>query len=240
MEVFMVNLKAVPEEKDNIEVVVMDDPGEFEFQESYTTDTEKEAIVKHAEALCRASMEYSDYIAYLRANVGMDACAFFNNISKSNNKKIRIEVHHAPLTLFDIIKLVLDRAIRTGEEINCMLLAEEATRIHYMNQVGLIPLSKTLHEVVHNSDKLVIPLYMIYGDFRAFLNMFSEELELKENKPIRDKIQRVIDQTRELNEHSFDILKEKFTYIDVDGFQMPVKIEDKKDVEEKISEQKIA
>ena len=109
-----------------------------------------------------------------------------------------------------------------------------------MNQVGLIPLSKTLHEVVHNSDKLVIPLYMIYGDFRAFLNMFSEELELKENKPIRDKIQRVIDQTRELNEHSFDILKEKFTYIDVDGFQMPVKIEDKKDVEEKISEQKIA
>ena len=39
MEVFMVNLKAVPEEKDNIEVVVMDDPGEFEFQESYTTDT---------------------------------------------------------------------------------------------------------------------------------------------------------------------------------------------------------
>ena len=54
-----------------------------------TTDTEKEAIVKHAEALCRASMEYSDYIAYLRANVGMDACAFFNNISKSNNKKIQ-------------------------------------------------------------------------------------------------------------------------------------------------------
>ena len=184
-------MTAVDKENDNIEVMVIDNPGEYEYQENYETDTEKEAIVKQAEALCRASMEYSDYIAYLRSNVGMDACAFFNNISKANSKKIRIEVHHAPLTLFDIIKLVLDRAIRTGDEINPMLLAEEATRIHYMNQVGLIPLSKTLHEVVHNSDKLVIPMYMVYGDFRAFLENFSEELEMKENSHIKATIQKM-------------------------------------------------
>ena len=228
-------MTAVDKENDNIEVMVIDNPGEYEYQESYETDTEKEAIVKQAEALCRASMEYSDYIAYLRSNVGMDACAFFNNISKANSKKIRIEVHHAPLTLFDIIKLVLDRAIRTGDEINPMLLAEEATRIHYMNQVGLIPLSKTLHEVVHNSDKLVIPMYMVYGDFRAFLENFSEELEMKENSHIKAKIQKMIDQTRELNDKSFDVLKEKFTYITVDGFEMPVKIEDKEEAEKEVT-----
>lgn len=228
-------MTAVDKENDNIEVMVIDNPGEYEYQENYETDTEKEAIVKQAEALCRASMEYSDYIAYLRSNVGMDACAFFNNISKTNSKKIRIEVHHAPLTLFDIIKLVLDRAIRTGDEINPMLLAEEATRIHYMNQVGLIPLSKTLHEVVHNSDKLVIPMYMVYGDFRAFLENFSEELEMKENSHIKEKIQKMIDQTRELNDKSFDVLKEKFTYITVDGFEMPVKIEDKEEAEKEVT-----
>ena len=228
-------MTAVDKENDNIEVMVIDNPGEYEYQENYETDPEKEAIVKQAEALCRASMEYSDYIAYLRSNVGMDACAFFNNISKANSKKIRIEVHHAPLTLFDIIKLVLDRAIRTGDEINPMLLAEEATRIHYMNQVGLIPLSKTLHEVVHNSDKLVIPMYMVYGDFRAFLENFSEELEMKENSHIKAKIQKMIDQTRELNDKSFDVLKEKFTYITVDGFEMPVKIEDKEEAEKEVT-----
>lgn len=228
-------MTAVDKENDNIEVMVIDNPGEYEYQENYETDTEKESIVKQAEALCRASMEYSDYIAYLRSNVGMDACAFFNNISKANSKKIRIEVHHAPLTLFDIIKLVLDRAIRTGDEINPMLLAEEATRIHYMNQVGLIPLSKTLHEVVHNSDKLVIPMYMVYGDFRAFLENFSEELEMKENSHIKAKIQKMIDQTRELNDKSFDVLKEKFTYITVDGFEMPVKIEDKEEAEKEVT-----
>ena len=228
-------MTAVDKENDNIEVMVIDNPGEYEYQENYETDTEKEAIVKQAEALCRASMEYSDYIAYLRSNVGMNACAFFNNISKANSKKIRIEVHHAPLTLFDIIKLVLDRAIRTGDEINPMLLAEEATRIHYMNQVGWIPLSKTLHQVVHKSDKLVIPMYMVYGDFRAFLENFSEELEMKENSHIKAKIQKMIDQTRELNDKSFDVLKEKFTYITVDGFEMPVKIEDKEEAEKEVT-----
>ena len=49
-------MTAVENEKENIEVVVIDNPGEFEFQESYETDTEKENIVKHAEALCRAFM----------------------------------------------------------------------------------------------------------------------------------------------------------------------------------------
>ena len=47
----------------------------------------------------------------------------------------------------------------------------------------------------------------------------------------------MIDQTRELNDKSFDILKEKFTYITVDGFEMPVKIEDKEDAKEVIKKE---
>lgn len=223
------------ESNDNIEVVVFENPGEFEYQEACETDTEKNNIVKAVEAEVRASLEYSDYIAYLRANVGMDACAFFNNVSKTNNKKVRIEVHHAPLTLYDITKLVLDRAIRTGEEINTLLLAEEVTRIHYMNQVGLIPLSKTLHEVVHKSDKLTIPLYMVFGDFRTFLEMYQEELDMKENAGIRRKIEQAIERTKELNSNSFDVLKEKFTYINVDGFEMPVKMEDEVEVKAEVT-----
>jgi hypothetical protein len=207
----------------NIEVAIFENPGEFEFSENYETDTEKTALVKKIEALVRTSMEYSDYISFLRTNVGMDSCAFFNNVSKSNNKKIRIEVHHTPLTLFDITKLVLDKAIDEGEEINALLIAEKVTRIHYMNQVGLIPLSKTLHEVVHNSDKLVIPMYMIYGDYRTFLKEYEDQLEKKENQGIYKKIEDMLTRTKELNEHSFDVLQEKFTYIKVDGFEMPIK-----------------
>ena len=44
--------------------------------------------------------------------------------------------------------------------------------------------------------------------------------------------------TRELNDKSFDVLKEKFTYITVDGFEMPVKIEDKEEAKKEIKKEK--
>lgn len=217
------------EKNKNITVEVIEKPEDFNYTEHYSTDTEKGALVKRIEALVRASIEYGDYIMYLRQNVGMDACAFFNNVSKESNKKIRIEIHHAPLTLFDITKIVLDNFINNGQEIDDLLIAEEVMRIHYMNQVGLIPLSKTLHEVVHNSDKLTIPMYMIFGDFRTFVQKYSKEID--ENPAIKAKIKLAIDKTKEIREDSFNSLETKFTYLKVDGFEMPVKIEDKEELE---------
>lgn len=215
------------EKNPNITVEVLEKPEEVSYIEHYETSTEKGALVKRIEALVRSSMEYGDYIMYLRNNVGMDACAFFNNISKSSNKKVRIEVHHAPLTLFDISKIVLDHAINCGEEIDDLLIAEEVMRIHYMNQVGLIPLCKTLHEVVHKSEKITIPLYMVFGDFRAFLDRYSEELDMEENAPIRNKIKKAIERTKELKtEELSDTLKTNFTYLKVDGFELPVKMDE--------------
>ena len=52
---------------------------------------------------------------------------------------------------------------------------------------------------------------------------------------MKAKIQKIIEQTRELNDKSFDVLKEKFTYITVDGFEMPVKIEDKEEAEKEVT-----
>ena len=60
---------------------------------------------------------------------------------------------------------------------------------------------------------------------------------MKENKHIKDKIEKMIENTRALNDKSFDVLKEKFTYITVDGFEMPVKIEDKAEVKKTVNEQ---
>ena len=219
------------EKNKNITVEVIEKPEDFEYSEHYNTDTEKGALVKRVEALVRASMEYGDYIMYLRQNVGMDACAFFNNISKSSNKKIRIEIHHAPLTLYDIVKLVLDHAINMGEEIDDLLIADEVMKLHYMNNLGLIPLSKTLHEVVHNSDKITIPLYMIYGNLREFIDKYS--LEIEENPQIKQKIQEAIKRTKDIKADSFSSLETNFRYLKVDGFEVPVKMDEVKEEDKK-------
>lgn len=220
------------DKKENIEVVVIKDVPEMEYNVSVSTDTEKHRLITRIERIVRSSGEYRDYISFLRQNIGMDACAFFNNITKASNRKIRIEVHHAPLTLYDIVKIVLEKYIQTGEIIDDLMIAEEVVRIHYYNQVGLIPLSKTLHEVVHNSTKLTIPMYMIFGNYTKFLREYEEYW--KDDKSITTKIETMIKRTKELNAGSFDVLKEKFTYIKVDGFELPVRIEDEKDVNKEI------
>ena len=217
-------MTAVDKENDNIEVMVIDNPGEYEYQENYETDTEKEAIVKQAEALCRASMEYSDYIAYLRSNVGMDACAFFNNINKDTAKSIRIEVHHTPYTLFDIVKVVVNKYIKEGLPLNDLMIAEEAMKLHYSNRVGLIPLSKTLHLMVHgdNAEKIVIPAYMIFGNYRKFIEEYGDYMDEYDF----EKVDKMIERTKELKSNSYDFLEKRYDYLNVDGFSIPKKIED--------------
>ena len=41
---------------------------------------------------------------------------------------------------------------------------------HFNNEVGLVPLSVTAHELVHNSTKLFLPLTVVYGNYSAFLD----------------------------------------------------------------------
>ena len=222
------------EKSDDIEVVVLTDE-KFEYKWSYNTPNEKRRLVNRIKGEVRTSLEYEDYIMFLRQNVGMDACAFFNSISKKTNKRVRIEVHHTPLTIDDIVKLVLDKRILCGEEINDLMIAREVAKIHYNNQVGLIPLSKSLHEVVHsNNEKLVIPMHMIFGDYVKFLAEYEDALNLDENKNIKKKIELMIERTKDLNAESFDCLKTKFTYIKVDGYELPVKIEDEEEIKKQL------
>lgn len=218
--------------KSNIEIVEVKDIPDDGYHVSISTDKEKERFIKRIERIVRKSGEYRDYIQFLRQNLDMDSCAFFNNVTKKTNSKIRIEVHHEPLTLYDIVKILTEKYLQTGEEIDDLLIAEEVTRIHYTNQVGLIPLSKTLHEVVHNSNKLTIPMYMISGNFMSFLR--ENEEYWQEDKAIVKKLELLFTRTKEINESSFDVLKEKFVYLKVDGFELPVKIGDKDDVIEDV------
>lgn len=210
----------------NIEVVTMKDIPEPEWKEGIGTDVEKVALIKRIEKIVRSSGEYRDYTFFLRKNMDMDSCAFFHNISKATGSRVRVEIHHAPLTLFDIASIILERAIEEGEEIDDLLLAEEVTENHYNNLVGLIPLSKTLHELVHpkEGEPLVIPLYMIYGNYFEFLKRYKPYWE--NNELIKAKLENFAKQTAEIKDTDFDLLKERFTYIKVDGFTMPVKIED--------------
>lgn len=209
--------------KDLIDVVVIDKFEPMEYSLTISNDREKTKLIKKIERYIRSSLEYRDYISFLRENVGMDACAFFNNINKDTSRSIRIEIHHIPFTLYDYVKIVVQKYLKEGIPLNDLYIAEEVMNLHYKNQVGLIPLSKTLHLIVHgeNAEKLVIPAYMVFGDYKEFIDEYSEYMDDYDFKKVEDMIRK----TKELKKDSYEILEKKYDYLKVDGFEIPQKIE---------------
>lgn len=186
------------------------------------TERDLDKFIKRVERLVRSSLEYRDIMAFLRQNVDFDKCAFFNHVSKEENKKIRIEIHHDPLTLYDITRTVLQKYIQTGLPVDDLYIAEEVMELHYVNMVGLIPLSKTIHQVVHKSDKIIIPIHMCYGNYQKFLDIYGKYLE--DDDPIWDKIEHRIEDTKKLRQQDYDPLVVEFTYLDIDGFEVPQRL----------------
>ena len=220
----------VTSSSDPIDILKIDKPEEMEYSFTITNDREKVKFIKRIEKYVRSSMCYRDFIAYLREYIGMDACAFFSNVNKETSKHIRVEVHHSPLTLYDIVAIVVEKFLATGTPLNDLYIAEEVMELHYKNMVGLIPLSKTLHEVIHNSDKLIIPTYMVFGNYKEFLEYYGDIID-EDNDALDtayDKVSRMIEDTKLINKNTFNALDTKVTYLEVDGFTVPTKIEEEK------------
>lgn len=204
--------------KDCIVEYLIPTPEPMEYYVNIETEKAKKTFVARVEKLIRSSLEYRDYINFLKNNMDMDRCWFFKKVcqEKTNGRKrISIEVHHAPFTLYDYVCTVIDRFQEEGRPLNALLIADEVMELHYSNKVGLIPLSKTIHQIVHNSSKIKIPLYAIYGNYTEFLEDYEET---NYSDILYDKLEREIEITKGLKPEDFDAISKEFTYINVPGF----------------------
>jgi hypothetical protein len=183
-------------------------------------DKDKIKLIKSIEFIVRRSMEYKHYIQFLREEVDMRICSFFNNINNKDNKKISIEIHHEPFTLFDLVQIVLEKFIINEIEINPLLIAEEVMKIHYQGRVGLIPLSITVHQLIHNG-KLFIPLQNVYGNFISFLEEYDNYI----NQDLKNILEAKLKMSREIENLDLSILEKKYIYLEVEGFTFPQQLE---------------
>lgn len=197
-------------------------PDDMEYNVVLNTDRDKVKFIKRVESMIRSSMEYRDYINFLKDYVNMKHCAFFNNIESSQGSRVRIEIHHEPLTLFDIVQTVLNKYLEEGIPIDDLFIADEVMALHYKNQVGLIPLSKSVHQIIHHGNDLIIPLNLVYGEYRQFIDEYNDYLD----DAIIDKLERKINETKTINaEKIAEKLTPQYVYVEVDGFTLPQKVE---------------
>lgn len=203
-----------------IEVVNIKDIDKVSRNILLLSEKEKIKFIKTIERIVRGSQEYRDYIHYLRNEIDMTQCTFFNNVNNKEGRRISIEIHHEPFTLFDITQTVLNKYLITGLELNYFKISEEIMKIHYQGRVGLVPLSSTVHQLV-GEGKLFIPLQNVYGDFISFL----EEYDMFIPDDLKDILEVKLKMSKEIQELDLSLLEKKYIYLEIDGLTFPQPIE---------------
>ena len=136
-----------------VKVTKIKKPNDMEYSISLDNAKFKQKFIKRIEKVVRSSLEYKDYIRFLKENMELDKCAFFQAVTsnrKNSKSKITIEIHHEPFTLYEICAVILNKFIKEGLPIDDLAIADEVLECHYNNLVGLIPLSATIHQMYHS------------------------------------------------------------------------------------------
>jgi hypothetical protein len=142
----------------------------YDFWEGSLDDVkEYTKIIKKAVITVRSSVEYRRYIKYLREEVNISKCSLLQGVDHENSS---IEIHHYPFTLYDITDIVAQYFIKNELEFSTISLAERVCQLHFQNKVGLVPLSKTAHELAH-SGSIFVSLKNIFGNVRSFMSEYS-------------------------------------------------------------------
>lgn len=128
--------------------------------------------IKDIEKIVRSSIEYKRYIQYLKQELGRTSCAVFKKIDVADAKGVSLEFHHYPLTLFDIVQTIVNR-YRYDKHVDCFAISNEVMMLHYNNEVQLIPLAKTIHELAHDG-MVEIPKSEIHGDCSQFVERYKQ------------------------------------------------------------------
>lgn len=149
------------------------------YEENIDPENPKEfpKVIKALKTLIRGSNEYKNMMAFLKKHHNMDQSLFFKGVKKTEDKKFSLEIHHTPFVLEDIVATVVRKRIANGESLKHLDIAYEVMQLHYAGLVGLVPLDKTTHALIHseNAPEVFIPLQFIeFGDFHQFFKDYKK------------------------------------------------------------------
>ena len=197
-------------------------------------DKEREKYINDLERHVRSSYEYRNMVQYLREYMNMNSCAFIPNVTNEVNRKIKIELHHSPFTLRDICVTILNKRIKNNEMLKIESVAYEVMFVHYSLMVGLIPLSETVHQLVH-SQYIFIPTDKVYGYYKNFVKTYNDYIDPE----LLDKLDELERLTiaGTYNDSYKEVLEKKYITIDMEGNNQFDKLHElQESLKEKLSE----
>ena len=123
---------------------------------SFESDKEKEMFVKNCVRLCRQTPEYKDWVKYVKDTLGYKTCLITGEISD----EVTVEIHHHPLTIFDITNIIVNTYLANSKKFTSMGIVNDVMTLHYNDKIGFIPLCTTYHEKYHNGYAVIPPKFI--------------------------------------------------------------------------------
>lgn len=200
-------------------VIEMKDIPEYNLYDFDLSDEKSfRKYIQTIEKTVRTSFEYRQMVQYLREYMDMNKCAFYENVNNIDTTKVHIEIHHEPLSLYDICLIVYNKRVAFNEPLDEEFVAKEVMYLHYNLMVGLIPLAETVHQLVH-AQYLFVPTTAVLGKYREFVNRY-EPYMLPEQIETLDHIEEAT-KTYNMNDAE-TILSKNYIYVDMTGsYQLP-------------------
>lgn len=157
----------------------------FYFEDFYD-DKLISKFIKNVEKLIRTSYEYKAYITDLREEViQLNRDSVLGNITTSD---VDMEFHHYPFSLYEIVEILMIDKIAKKEGFTSFSLAKEIMELHNKHVIGLVPLTKTVHELAHLGS-IFLSKKQIFGDYSAFMTTYSASISYD----LKSKIQEMED-----------------------------------------------
>ena len=115
----------------------------------------------------------------MKTEVSLTYCNYLNKVPEEINKHLTVEMHHYPLTLYDIVSGVLNKYVMQRKAFTRLSIANEVMDLHFSLQISIIPLTLTLHQLAHTNN-LLISTKNVFGDYRKFMMVY--DIFLNEDK----------------------------------------------------------
>lgn len=183
----------------------------------------KAAFVKYIKTIVRGSIEYKEMVDFLKKHIDMNHCSYFKKVNNSI-KGINLEIHHEPFVLEDIVYIVIRYFLDNDLPIDPAVISEQVMLLHYQGLIGLMPVTKTVHELIH-AKQIFVPITHVYGDVETFVKQYWDYMTDEQ----KDILAKSVKLAKKLSELPPKVLKKKFIYLDVDGMSLPQKVKSNKE-----------
>ena len=129
--------------------------------------------IKNCESLIRNSFECKNFLKYIRETQDLTYCKFLTNVDLDKIEKVSIELHHYPFNLFEIVDIIIKKQTNFYTlPTSTFDICNEVMMLHYEGLIGLVPLTKTVHELAH-SGQIFINFDLVYGNVKEFIKRYE-------------------------------------------------------------------